>query len=65
VCAIISISEIHFSFVSSCSFYTYSKAENKRKAVSATSVYFESLPYRIHPEVSPVACPYFSELNKN
>lgn len=30
-------------------FYTYSKADNMRKAVSATSIYFESLPYRVHP----------------
>merc|ERR1712161_130564 len=35
-------------------FYTYSKKEGTRKAVSATSVYFESFPYRVHPETGLV-----------
>jgi len=35
-------------------FYTYSKKEKTRKAVSATSVYFESLPYAVKPDTGLV-----------
>jgi glycine hydroxymethyltransferase len=43
-------------------FYTYSKADNMRKAVSATSVYFESLPYRVHPETGLIDFDKLAEL---
>lgn len=38
-------------------FYTYSKKENTRKAVSATSVYFESFPYQVHSDTGLVNFP--------
>lgn len=42
-------------------FYTLGK-DKKRKPVSATSVYFESLPYRVHTETGIID---YTELRKN
>ena len=35
-------------------FYTFDKKEKARKAVSHTSTYFESLPYRVVPETGEI-----------
>jgi hypothetical protein len=45
-------------------YYTYSKRENTKKNISATSIFFESLPYRVHPETGLIDFERLAELGE-